>query len=149
MCGRTPAKVKHTRVCDITGHDSSSQQVEVGVGVEDYSQCSVLLFDRDAEDGVHGVRREALLPGRQVSGTSGLGQTLPGCLDLLVLSQVLLCFRCVWSQKGNTTMPSSRKWEHTPLPSPSSSRSWERSNTHLKLTLVQLSEALTQQHFEL
>lgn len=107
MCGRTPAKVKHTRVCDITGYDSTSEQVEVGV--EDYSQCSVLLFDRDAEDGVHGVCRETLLPGRQVSGISGPGQTLYGCLDLLVPSQVSLCFRCVWSQKANTTMPSSRK----------------------------------------
>lgn len=58
--------------------------------MEDYSQCSVLLFDRDAEDRVHGVCREALLPGRQVSGTGGPRQTLPGCSVLLVLSQVWL-----------------------------------------------------------
>lgn len=51
-----------------------------------------------------------------------------GASDWLIQPQ--LCFRCVWSPKGSTTTPSSRKWEHTRLPSPCSSRSWERSNTH-------------------
>lgn len=87
---------------------------------------------RDAEDGVHGVCRQAVLPGRQVSGTK-TSKTSPAdtqprrVSDWLIQPQ--LCFRCVWSRKGSTTTPSSRKWEHTRLPSPCSSRSWERSNT--------------------
>lgn len=45
-------------------------------------------------------------------------------------------YRCAWSPRGSTTMLSSRKWERKRQPSPSSSKSWERSNPTLQQLLA-------------
>lgn len=54
----------------------SEQKVKVEVRlcnqITDRCVLCCCVTDRDAEDGVHGVCREAVLPGRQVSGNATL-----------------------------------------------------------------------------